>query len=189
MSQALNDFCNDTRAILQKGDDHDGRELVRQKVEHLLRDPDFRAEYLGADEPSGVRQIYEDPELHFCVLTYNMTDPRNSPPHDHGSSWAVYGQAVSYTDMTIWQAEDGNVQPVRTFRLEPGQAGLFDVREIHSIQYAEGAKFVRVTGVDLSRVSRRVFDPDTGAVREIEPVGTPSPGSGFRSGEVGPGRG
>jgi hypothetical protein len=44
------------------------------------------------------------------------------------------------------------------------------VREIHSIDYAEGAKFVRVTGVDLAKVSRRVFDPETGAVREIEHV-------------------
>lgn len=174
MSYALIDFCNDTRAILEKRDDHDGRELVRQKVEQLLRDPDFGAEYLGADGPSGVRQIYEDPELHFCVLAYNMSGPRNSPPHDHGNSWAVYGQAVGYTDMTIWQAEDGNVQPVRTFRLEPGQAGLFDVRDIHSLEYAEGAKFIRVTGVDLSRVSRRVFDPETGTVRETGHVSTGS---------------
>jgi predicted metal-dependent enzyme (double-stranded beta helix superfamily) len=173
MSYSLNDFCSDTRSILREQDDHDGREQVRQKLERLLRDPDFRAEY-GADKTSGVRQIYEDPELHFCVLAYNMTTPRTSPPHDHGESWAVYGQAEGHTDMTIWRAEDGNVEPVRTFRLEPGQAGLFDVREIHSIQYAEGAKFVRVTGVDLSKVSRRVFDPETGAVREIEHVGTGS---------------
>jgi predicted metal-dependent enzyme (double-stranded beta helix superfamily) len=168
MSYSLNDFCSDTRSILREQDDHDGREQVRQKLERLLCDPEFRAEYLGADETSGVRQIHEDPELHFCVLAYSMTAPRTSPPHDHGESWAVYGQAEGHTDMTIWQAEDGNVEPVRTFRLEPGQAGLFDVREIHSIEYAEGAKFVRVTGVDLSKVSRRVFDPETGAVREIE---------------------
>jgi hypothetical protein len=63
---------------------------------------------------------------------------------------------------------------VRTFRLDAGQAGLFDVREIHSIQYADGAKFVRVTGVDMQRVNRRVWDPETGEVREIESVGAGS---------------
>lgn len=67
---------------------------------------------------------------------------------------------------------DGTIEPVRTFRLEAGQAGLFDVREIHSIQYPDDAKFVRVTGVDMSQETRRVFDPETGGVREIEHVGT-----------------
>ena len=59
--------------------------------------------------------------------------------------------------MTIWSTADGgvdNVEPLRSFRLEPGQAGLFDVREIHSIQYPADSKFVRVTGVDMSQVTR-----------------------------------
>jgi len=171
MSYSLNDFCADTRSILEKHDDHDGRQQVRAKLELLLRDPAFRAEYLASDQRSGVRQIFQDPDLEFCVLTYNMSEPRTSPPHDHGESWAVYGQASGHTDMTIWQRKDGNVEPVRTFRLEPGQAGLFDVREIHSIEYTEGAKFVRVTGVDMSQETRRVFDPEAGTVREIEHIG------------------
>lgn len=173
MSYSLNDFCSDTRSILEKRDDHGGREQIRRKLEQLLRDRDFRTEYL-ADDATGVSQIYADPELDFCVLTYSMTAPRTSPPHDHGESWAIYGQVAGHTDMTIWEAGNGNVTPVRTFRLEPGQAGLFDVREIHSIEYGEGAKFVRVTGVDLSNVSRRVFDPETGAVREVGHVATRS---------------
>jgi predicted metal-dependent enzyme (double-stranded beta helix superfamily) len=186
MSYSLNDFCNDTRSILAEHDDHEGREQVRQKLEQLVVDPDFRAEYLGDDAAPGVQQIHEDPQQ-FCVLTYNMTAPRTSPPHDHGESWAVYGQAVGHTDMTIWRADDDNVYPVRTFRLEPGQAGRFDVREIPSIDYAEGAKFVRVTGVDLAKISRRVFDPVTGAVREIEHVATgPAPGSVRTSRGAGP---
>ena len=174
MSYSLTDFCADTRAILGSRDDHDGRDQVRQKLEQLLVDPDFCAEHVGPGNEPGVQQIYEDPDLGFCVLAYNMADPRTSPPHDHGNSWAVYGQAAGHTDMTIWSSEDGNVEPVRTFRLDPGQAGLFDVREIHSIQYNEGAKFVRVTGVDMNQESRRVFDPETGAVREIESVGAGS---------------
>ena len=138
----------------------------------LLRDPAFCTEYLGPDVGPGVRQIFRDPVLQFCVLAYSMTEPRTSPPHDHGESWAIYGQAAGHTDMTIWSAQGGSIAPVRSFRLEPGQAGLFDVREIHSIQYTEGAKFVRVTGVDLSQETRRVFDLETGTVREIEQVGT-----------------
>lgn len=174
MSYSLEDFCGDTRSILEQHNDHQGREQVRQKLEQLLRDPSFCASYLGAEEKAGVRQIYQDPELEFCVLAYNMGAPRTSPPHDHGDSWAVYGQAAGHTDMTIWSAANGEVKPLRQFRLDAGQAGLFDVREIHSIEYGEGAKFVRVTGVDLANETRRVFDPDTGAVREIESAGAGS---------------
>ncbi|MDA1075324.1 MAG: hypothetical protein O3A63_11270 [Proteobacteria bacterium] len=175
MSYTLTDFCDDTRAILQKHDDHAGHEQIRQKLETLLGNPAFCAEYVGPDNNTGMSQIFEDPKLHFCVLAYNMADARKSPPHDHGSSWAVYGQTTVYTDMTIWAAtgkDEGTIEPVRTFRLDPGNAGLFDVREIHSIDYAAGSKFVRVTGVDMSMETRRVFDPETATVRTIEQAGT-----------------
>lgn len=173
MAYSLVEFCGDVRAVLAQSDDHAGRQRVRQKLEVLLGDPDFRDAYLGPSE-EGLAQIYEDPDLRFCVLAYNMTAPRTSPPHDHGESWAVYGQAAGHTDMTIWSPpNDGNrIEPVRTFRLEAGQAGLFDVREIHSISYTQGAKFVRVTGVDMRGEPRRVYDPETGEVVEVESVGT-----------------
>ena len=173
MGYSLAEFCHDVRAILREGDDRDAREQVRRKLEVLLDDEDFRATYVGPDNDAGMEQIHQDPELHFCVLAYNMTEPRTSPPHDHGASWAVYGQATGHTDMTIWATtgEAGRVEPVRTFRLTAGQAGLFDVREIHSIDYPEGAKFVRVTGVDMTGKERRVFDAATGEVREERGVG------------------
>lgn len=175
MTYSLENFCDDVRAILSATDNPAGRDKVRQKLELLLDDDAFCAEYVSSDESSGLRQIYQDPGLDFCVLAYNMGDARTSPPHDHGTSWAVYGQAAGYTDMTIWDAEEGregNIKPIRTFRLEPGQAGLFDIREIHSIQYPAGSKFVRITGTDMSKETRRVFDPETGAVREIEHIAT-----------------
>ena len=76
--------------------------------------------------PGGPARLagYEDPDLGFCVLAYNMAGSRTSPPHDHGDSWAVYGQAQGYTDMTIWSAGDDNIEPIRSFRLDAGQAGL-----------------------------------------------------------------
>ena len=203
MTYSLVDFCGDVRAILAESDNHDGRQRVRRQLEALLDDADFRAAYLGADE-DGMTQIYEDPDFRFCVLAYKMAAAHSSPPHDHGDSWAVYGQALGHTDMTVWsQPDEGNrIEPKRTFRLEAGQADLFDVREIHSISYCHGAKFVRVTGVDMRALSRgargarpsqeralsrgargarpsqgsveprRVFDPETGEVHEVASVGT-----------------
>ncbi|MFT6436987.1 MAG: putative metal-dependent enzyme (double-stranded beta helix superfamily) [Candidatus Azotimanducaceae bacterium] len=176
MTYSLDNFCEDTRTILSEGDDSDGRAKVKQKLEQLLTDQAFCAEYAGAENKTGMSQIFEDPKLHFCVLAYNMEKPRTSPPHDHGRSWAIYGQVAGYTDMTIWESEDGadNLVQARSFRLEPGQAGLFDTREVHSIDYPAGSKFIRVTGVDMSKEARRVFDPVSGAVKVVESVGTGS---------------
>jgi predicted metal-dependent enzyme (double-stranded beta helix superfamily) len=172
MSYSLENFCDDTRAILTENDDHNGRDMIRQKFELLLGDEAFCAVHVGPDSDVGVNQIYQDPKLNFCLLAYNMAEPRTSPPHDHGGSWAVYGQVAGHTDMTIWSAGDASIEPVRTFRLEPGQAGLFDVGEIHSIQYTGNAKFVRVTGVDMKQETRHVYDPETGTAKTIEHVGT-----------------
>ena len=176
MGYSLVEFCHDVRAILRERDDPDGRERVRQKLEVLLGDRDFCAQYVGPGNDVGMEQIYEDAEVGFCVLAYNMTAPRTSPPHDHGDSWAVYGQAAGHTDMTVWSAsgDAGRLEPVRTFRLAAGRAGLFDVREIHSIEYTAGARFVRVTGVDMTNEARRVFDPETSEAREVEGVSTGS---------------
>ncbi|MEX2453266.1 MAG: hypothetical protein WD470_01100, partial [Rhodospirillaceae bacterium] len=54
-----------------------------------------------------------------------------------------------------------------TFRLNPGEAGLFDVGTIHSIDFPDGARFVRVTGVDLDGIDRTSYDLKSGAVRTI----------------------
>ena len=45
--------------------------------------------------------------LGFVVLAHCNPKPHKSPPHDHGSSWAVYGQAVRHTDMSEYKRLDG----------------------------------------------------------------------------------
>lgn len=47
---------------------------------------------------------------------------------------------------------------MKTYRLEPGHAGCYDVGDIHSIDYPDGSRFVRVTGRDLDYVQRLKFD-------------------------------
>jgi hypothetical protein len=44
--------------------------------------------------PPGRHTLYEDPELGFVVLSHVNAKAAKSPPHDHGASWAIYGQAL-----------------------------------------------------------------------------------------------
>ena len=60
---------------------------------------------------AGLKVLYEDPKLGFQVLAHINDKARVSPPHDHGASWAIYGQATKYTDMTEWEREDNGSDP------------------------------------------------------------------------------
>jgi len=109
------------------------------------------------------------------VLAHINPKGHKSPPHDHGASWAVYGQATQYTEMTEWRRTDGKTDPgpasievARRYRLEPGHAGTYDIRAIHNIEFPDGARFVRVTGTDLERIPRLKFDLGKGIAEVIE---------------------
>ena len=164
MAYTLDAFCGDCAAILREDAGPGGKERVRINLERLLANQQFVDEGLGPDAAEGVDTLYRDPELGFCVLAHINRDAFASPPHDHGSSWAIYGQATGYTDMTEYRRVEGSgagsakLEVVRRYRLEPGHAGLYDVGAIHAIDFCAGARFVRVTGTDLEGVSRLKFD-------------------------------
>jgi predicted metal-dependent enzyme (double-stranded beta helix superfamily) len=178
MTYTLDEFCRDCRAALKADAGPGGREAVRHLLERLLTDEDFLAEHVTA-APPGRHTLYEDPELGFVVLAHINPKGGKSPPHDHGASWAVYGQVTEYTDMTEWRRTDGRTEPgpaslevARRYRLEPGRAGIYDIRAIHAIDYPDGARFVRITGTDLEHVQRLKFDLAKGEAQIIESVTT-----------------
>ncbi len=60
--------------------------------------------------------------------------------------------------MTEWKREDdgsdpkhAKLAPERNYRLEPGHAGIYQDGKIHSIDYPDKSRFVRVTGVNLDQ--------------------------------------
>ena len=175
MTYTLEGFIDDCRAALKEHAGPSGRDKVRGLLERLLADKKFVEDAVGEQAPVGTRKLYEDAELGFVVLAHCNPRAHRSPPHDHGSSWAVYGQAVKHTDMTEWRRTDGgtsagkaDLEVVRTYRLEPGKAGVYDVGAIHSIDYPEGSRFVRVTGRDLDHVQRLKFDTAARTASVIE---------------------
>jgi len=169
MAYDLEQFIADCRAALARDPGPQGREEVRVRLERLLANPDFVRDYCGDDAPKGVKILYEDPQLGFQVLAHINEQPRVSPPHDHGESWAIYGQATKYTDMIEWDREvdradpkKSELRPAKKYRLNPGEAGIYQDGKIHSIDYPAMARFIRVTGVDLDRIPRLRFDRETG---------------------------
>src|SRR5438067_13563309 len=129
MSYSLDAFCDDCRTALKTDTGPGGREKVRQNLERPLAEPGFLDRHV-LSAPPGRHTLYEDAELGFVVLAHINPKGHKSPPHAHGASWAVYGQATQYTDMTESRRTDGKhdpgpatIQVARPYRLEPGRAG------------------------------------------------------------------
>jgi len=176
MAYELDQFIADCRSILTRDPGPAGREEVRKLLERLLANQDFVQATCGDAVPKGLKVLYEDKTLGFQILAHVNDKARVSPPHDHGASWAIYGQATKYTDMTEWERVDdgGNpahakLQPVKTYRLSPGQAGIYQDGKIHSIDYPDKARFIRVTGTNLDAIPRVRFDLKTGEVHQMTP--------------------
>jgi hypothetical protein len=176
MSYGLDQFVADCRAILRRDGGPKGREEVRLKLEQLLANRDFVETYCGKHVPRGLKVLYDDPDLGFQILAHINDKARVSPPHDHGASWAIYGQATHYTDMIEWEREDdgsdpdkAKLKPVKKYRLLPGHAGIYQDGTIHSIDYPDYARFIRVTGTNLDKIERVRFDLDTGKVEQMTP--------------------
>ena len=174
MSYTLQDFCAEIHAVLKEDNSPTGRERVRRCMEKLLANETFVELLCGPDKRPGTYKLNEDPTTGAVVLAHVYEHGTVSPPHDHGASWAIYGQAVGYTDITDWKRTDDGADPARaaleaerTYRLEPGMAGLYDVGAIHSIDFPDGTRFVRVTGTDLDAIDRTAYDLKTGAVKTI----------------------
>ena len=176
MPYDLDQFIADTRAALKRDPGPAGREKVRADLERLLTNKDFVAQTCGEDVPAGLKVLYEDKELGFQVLAHVNDKARKSPPHDHGDSWAIYGQAAKYTDMIEWEREDdggdpkhAKLKPAKKYRLEPGHAGIYQDGKIHSIDYPDYAKFIRVTGTNLDNINRIRIDLKSGEVHQMTP--------------------
>ena len=176
MAYELNEFIADCRAILSRDPGPAGREDVRERLERLLANQAFVAATCGEDVPTGLKVLYEDEDLGFQVLAHINDKARVSPPHDHGESWAIYGQATLWTDMIEWKREDDGTDPKhaklvpeKKYRLNPGHAGIYQDGKIHSIDYPDKSRFVRVTGVNLDNINRIRIDLKSGEVHQMTP--------------------
>lgn len=175
MSYDLNAFTADCHSVFSKDPGPHGREKVRVLFEKLLKNDKFVREHCVNASP-GLHLLFEDPELKFQVLAHINEKPRVSPPHDHGHSWAIYGQATEHTDVTEWERTDdgsdpkhADLKPLKTYRLSAGHAAIYQDGTIHSIDYPARSCFVRVTGTNLDRIPRVMFDLNTGVVTQMTP--------------------
>ena len=165
MSYTLQQFAAECRAALTKNPGPAGRELCRQYTERACSDRDFVAKHFGPDNTEDRKILYEDPDLKFCILAHVYKGGRISPPHDHGPSWAVYGQVEGVTMMTDWKllqkpenGAPGKVEKMRDYELIPGVAHVYNEGVLHSPRRDGDTKLIRIEGRDLAKIKRDKFE-------------------------------
>jgi hypothetical protein len=164
MAYTLEQFSEACRRILAAEPGVEGRKKVCTLVRDALKDEAFLATHVGEDVSE--RQIlFEDPELGFCILAHSYKGAKESPPHDHGPSWAIYGQAGGVTMMNDYalvepaaEGKPGKVRHVRSYKLEPGTAHLYNEGDLHSPRRDGPTRLLRIEGVNMDKVRRLRYE-------------------------------
>jgi hypothetical protein len=160
MGYGLEQFSAECRHILKQDPGVEGRKLVCTLLREVLKDETFVRTHLTDDAPER-KVLYEDPELGFCILGHVYHGAKDSNPHDHGPSWAIYGQARGETVMTDYAAvarpseeEPGKARPVKDYTLTPGMAYLYNEGELHSPRRDGPTRLIRIEGKNMDKIRR-----------------------------------
>lgn len=165
MEQLIEQFGGRCHDILKQGHGPDELEQVRQDLERMLVNEDFLAAHLGPDADDPRKIIYEDPELEFCILAHVFTGANQSPAHDHGPTWAIYGQAKGTTEMTEYRMlepaegdQPGKAEAAKTYRLDPGMAVAYQPGAIHAPKRESETRLIRIEGKNVTTLKRATYD-------------------------------
>ena len=161
MTYLLKDLVIDIKEILQKDGIEKGSDQVCYFVQKALMDQNFVPLNLS-DRKNGEseRQIlYEDKELGFCICGHVYPKMAEGHPHDHGPSWAIYGQATGETEMTDWEIvkkenDITTVKPNKTYLMKPGDVHFYNIGAVHSPMRKDPVRLLRIEGENLDNVKR-----------------------------------
>ncbi len=164
MAYTLEQFSAACHSALKADPGLEGRQKVRALLQDVLKDKEFITTNLRDDGPER-KVLYEDSEFGFCILAHVYKGAKESRPHDHGPSWAIYGQVRGETETTDWElvqpASDdkpGKVRQVKTYALRPGMAYIYNEGDLHSPRRAGPTQLIRIEGKNMEKVRRLAYE-------------------------------
>ena len=164
MGYTLEQFADGCHRILADDSGPEGRKKVCALVQDVLQDEAFLTAHLPDGAPER-KILYEDPKLGFCILAHVYQGAKESQPHDHGPSWAIYGQARGETVMSDWEVLErpseqkaGKVRHLRAYTLKPGMAKVYNVGDVHSPKRAGSTRLIRIEGTNMDKAKRLPYE-------------------------------
>lgn len=167
MAYTLDQFSTDCRTALKAGSGSAALEAVRGHLQRALTDADFVARYIPPEADQERKIVFEDPELGFCICVHAYRDAKRGKPHDHGPTWAIYGQVAGETEMTDWEivtppqnGAPGKVRQVRSYKLTPGDAHAYGVGDVHAPLRDGPTRLIRIEGKNTEKVKRTPLEAE-----------------------------
>ena len=137
------------------------KDLVAQddwlQEEFARPDPDYYQQYL----------LYADPLERFSMVSFVWGPGQKTPVHDH-MTWGLIGMLRGQElDTHFYLQADGSLKPGETKILAPGQVAhvspaTHDVHQVANYYSDQTSISIHVYGGNIGRISRHVFDPETG---------------------------
>ena len=141
MSWTLEKFASACQRALTDDPGPGGRKKVCEIVQEVLKDEAFVARH----------------------VVYN--GKKESNPHDHGPSWAIYGQVRGETVMSDWALVEkatpdkpGKVRLVTSYTLKPGMAHVYNEGDLHSPRREGATRLIRIEGTNMDKVKRLAYE-------------------------------
>lgn len=152
MAFTIETFAQQVKQALLSDPGPAGREVARKLLEQAVKDSELVKQHLGNDQPQR-KVLYQDPDLGFAILGHVFHEARRTQPHDHGESWAIYGQVSGETTMDSWEIveqgspnQPGKVRLRGSSVLASGSARTYNEGEIHSPRRDGPATLFRIEG-------------------------------------------
>ena len=172
MAYELADFCADTSAGLKSKPLDAALEEASANLARLLANPAFVAATFDETTPAGKRELFHDADTDFRVLAHVQVEGTAGAPHSHGASWAIYGNARGFTEMTEYRRVNPESEEAVTlaksdqYKIGPGQTRAYPPGMIHSTAHPQKAWVVRITGTDLDHLPRFHFKKSRDSILE-----------------------
>ena len=163
---------------------------VTDAVEDLVADETFLADF-GLPIPNEYQTclLYQDPRRGWIVTASTSRDGLYRPPHDHGSTWAVYGVYSGEIQMNRYRrVDDGRtegyaeLETVAEFVARPGMVDPIVPGGIHELRYFGDAGIsVIARSADHTSLVRGRYYP---LEKRVEIIDGGAASTGSREGKV-----
>lgn len=152
------------RGIWTTGDENLMPEAANEAMKQLLQNtPENEpwVQMLLVDKKRSA-ELYRDEEFGFIQMGHHHPLGHNSPPHDHGPHWVVYGVYSGEVEISTYRLDEaGNrLETLQTHRLTPGTAYAYLQGAIHSTREIgpQGSVVLRFLSADLKKISRSHYN-------------------------------
>ena len=189
ITYTLEAFIEDVRQIFASTKDPRAQaQGVARHMQELLKTPGWLEERINlpAEGGFGRHDLHQDeefghPEGGFVLMCSASAPGPAGIPHDHGTTWVVYGVYQGAIEQTKWRwsypetdRTSPEIKPLESWVQGPGDIAFFLPGEIHNTRNLadDRSVVIRLEGQKLAGMIRHRYNPETNAAELYSSTGT-----------------